>query len=78
MLPGVVQVVWAEHFGRELLGVSGSFRSMRTVKFKAIVLPGAELELSLEYSPDEGRLQFHYRSGSGEHSQGRLLYEEEI
>tara|TARA_R110002124_G_scaffold61789_2_gene169071 strand:- start:16271 stop:17959 length:1689 start_codon:yes stop_codon:yes gene_type:complete len=78
VLPGVVQVVWAEHFGRELLGVSGSFRSMRTVKFKAIVLPGAELELSLEYSPDEGRLQFHYRSGSGEHSQGRLLYEEEI
>lgn len=77
VLPGVVQVVWAEHFGRELLGVIGLFRSMRTVKFKAIVLPGAELELALEYCADEGRLQFHYRSASGEHSQGRLLYGEE-
>ncbi len=77
VLPGVVQILWAEHFGRELLGVSGTFRSMRTVKFKQIIRPGDNFQLTLEYSAQEGRLQFHYRSESGEHSSGRLMYGDE-
>ncbi|MCB1691040.1 MAG: acyl-CoA synthetase [Halioglobus sp.] len=74
VLPGVAQILWAEHFGRELLGVRGLFRGLRAVKFREIIRPGSKLQLTLEYTEPDGRLQFYYRSVSGEHSQGRLMY----
>jgi hypothetical protein len=74
VLPGVVQLMWAEHFARELLGVDGPFLGMRAIKFKNLVRPDSELILSLEYSAEIGRLEFSYASTAGQHSQGRLSY----
>tara|TARA_R110002072_G_scaffold302958_1_gene490375 strand:- start:13873 stop:15465 length:1593 start_codon:yes stop_codon:yes gene_type:complete len=74
ILPGVVQLKWAEHFARELLGVNGPFLSMQAIKFKNLVRPGMALELQLQYSAASGRLEFSFQSSQGQHSQGRLNY----
>ena len=74
ILPGVVQLKWAEHFARELLGVDGPFLGMQNIKFKNLVRPGMELELHLQYSIASGRLEFSFQSSQGQHSQGRMNY----
>lgn len=74
VLPGVAQVMWAEHFARELLGVDGPFLGMRAIKFKKLVHPGSELILTLDYSAETGRLDFSFVSSAGQHSQGRMNY----
>jgi 3-hydroxymyristoyl/3-hydroxydecanoyl-(acyl carrier protein) dehydratase len=74
ILPGVVQLKWAEHFARELLGLNGPFLGMQKVKFQNLVRPGMELELQLQYSAGSGRLEFSFRSDGGQHSQGRMNY----
>jgi hypothetical protein len=75
ILAGVVQLLWAQHFGREYLRVAGKFSGMKTIKFRQLVFPGRGLRLSLEYIQKSGRLKFHYQSNDGHHSQGILLYE---
>jgi 3-hydroxymyristoyl/3-hydroxydecanoyl-(acyl carrier protein) dehydratase len=74
VLPGVVQLMWAEYFGRKLLGFDGPFLGMQAIKFKNLIYPDSELTLSLDYSPEIGRLEFSYASRTGQHSQGRLQY----
>ena len=74
ILPGVVQLKWAEHFARELLGVDGPFLGMQNIKFKNLVRPGMALELQLQYSTASGRLEFSFQSTQGKHSQGRMNY----
>jgi len=75
ILAGVVQLLWAQHFGREYLRVTGKFSGMKAIKFRQLVFPGGVLHLNLEYVQESGRLKFHYQSGDGHHSQGILLYE---
>lgn len=74
VLPGVVQLMWAEHYARKLLGVAGPFLGMQGIKFKNLVLPGSELILTLDYLADIGRLDFCFESDVGQHSQGRMNY----
>ena len=75
ILAGVVQLLWAQHFGREYLRVTGKFSGMKAIKFRQLVFPGGVLHLKLEYVQKSGRLKFHYQSNDGDHSQGILLYE---
>lgn len=74
VLPGVVQVDWAQHYGRAHLGVEGEFRGMERLKFQRVLQPGDRVELRLVYAPDRGRLQFHYQSARGIHSSGVMLF----
>lgn len=75
VLAGVVQLLWAQHFGREFLGLTGEFSGMKAIKFRQLVFPGRGLCLNLEFLQESGRLKFHYQSNDGNHSQGMLLYE---
>jgi acyl-coenzyme A synthetase/AMP-(fatty) acid ligase/3-hydroxymyristoyl/3-hydroxydecanoyl-(acyl carrier protein) dehydratase len=75
VLPGVTQLLWAQHFGATLLGVNGAFAGMKTVKFRDLVFPEQKLTLQLEYQAESGCLKFHYDSGDKRHSQGTLLFE---
>jgi 3-hydroxymyristoyl/3-hydroxydecanoyl-(acyl carrier protein) dehydratase len=75
VLPGVVQIMWAEQFARDYVDLVGEFSSMQKVKFKDIVSPGAVLTLSLNYDASKGQLDFRYESTRSQHSQGRLRYE---
>lgn len=74
VLPGVVQVDWAQRFGRERLGVRGEFRGMESLKFQRVLQPGDAVELRLEYAPERGRLKFLYQSARGLHASGVLLF----
>jgi len=75
VLAGVVQLLWAQQFGRKYLPIPGNFSGMKAVKFRELVFPGRSLQLSLAYHPQTGRLDFHFDSGGGRHSQGALLFE---
>ncbi|MBL8278477.1 MAG: AMP-binding protein [Pelomonas sp.] len=72
ILAGVVQVEWAELFGRERFGIAGSFAGMEALKFQRVITPGPPVTLSLAWSA--GKLSFRYHSAQGQHASGRLLF----
>lgn len=72
ILAGVVQVEWAEMFGRERFGIAGRFAGMEALKFQRVITPGAPVTLSLAWSA--GRLSFRFHSDQGPHASGRLLF----
>jgi 3-hydroxymyristoyl/3-hydroxydecanoyl-(acyl carrier protein) dehydratase len=72
ILPAVVQLDWAMHYAKELLGVSGTFTGMDRLKFRRVLRPGDEPELQLEHRPDKQRLEFSYSTLRGRHSSGQL------
>lgn len=74
VLPGVVQLLWAQYFGKKFLPIAGEFLGMKKIKFRELVFPGTTLCLKLEYTSESGRLSFQYDSDKGRHSQGVLLF----
>lgn len=73
ILPGVVQVLWARHYGRELLGVRSGFRGLQAVKFRRLTRPGMRLSLTLRFDRDRNALNFNYDEGDRNIGSGRLL-----
>lgn len=72
ILPGVVQLKWARHFGGEHLGFQGDFSHLEAIKFQHVVRPLQELHLELELkTPD--KLSFRYYSTAGQHASGRIV-----
>jgi len=76
VLPGVVQINWAEGLASQYLTTGKRFGGMQTVKFKEMIRPDTLVQLELTYNAERDQLQFRFASASGEHSQGRLLYTE--
>ncbi|MGR8940598.1 MAG: AMP-binding protein [Gammaproteobacteria bacterium] len=74
LLPGVVQIGWAEYFGKIFFKVAEPFSHMEAVKFSKMIHPNDELELNLEWREAAGKLYFSYRSGMDANSSGRLVY----
>jgi len=74
LLPGVVQIGWAEHFGKIFFPITASFSHMEVIKFGKMIRPNDELELRLEWREDAGKLIFRYGAGAEAYSSGRLVY----
>ena len=76
VLPGVVQVHWAISLINRLLPQAGSFKRIENLKFKSVVLPEMRLQLEIQQSEKQGRIQFCYRSldDNSVHSEGRVIY----
>jgi 3-hydroxymyristoyl/3-hydroxydecanoyl-(acyl carrier protein) dehydratase len=74
LLPGVVQIGWAEYFGKVCFPITKPFSHMEAVKFGKMIRPNDELYLSLEWREAAGKLYFQYSSGSHAYSSGRLVY----
>jgi len=74
ILPGVVQIGWAAHFGHALCGFGPGVRAMEHIKFKRPILPGARLSLSLKPDPAGNRLRYEYREADQICSSGSLHY----
>ncbi|MDR7269615.1 acyl-coenzyme A synthetase/AMP-(fatty) acid ligase [Pelomonas saccharophila] len=72
ILAGVVQLEWAEMFGRERFGITGEFAGMEALKFQRVITPDRLVTLSLTWAP--GKLGFRYHSAQGQHASGRLLF----
>ncbi|BCL77391.1 AMP-binding protein [Jeongeupia sp. HS-3] len=76
VLPGVTQIDWAVHYGRERLGIHGDFAGMRTLKFQRIIQPGMDVVLVLSWDQAKKALSFAYSSDAGAHSSGKILFDE--
>jgi len=77
LLPGVVQIEWAVHFGRQLFDISGEFSSLEVVKFKEVISPDQKVELTLQFKEDKKKLVFSYQSKNGACSSGRIVLDRE-
>jgi 3-hydroxymyristoyl/3-hydroxydecanoyl-(acyl carrier protein) dehydratase len=75
VVPGVIQVHWAIQFADEHFDLKPSFAGIEVLKFHRIIKPGMPIKLALELNEESGKLTFSYTSGSGKHSQGRVLFE---
>jgi len=74
ILPGVAQVHWAIVFARERFDMPRRFVRMDALKFSQPALPGMGLDLDLHWNAQTATLQFEYRSTSGRHSSGRIVF----
>jgi acyl-coenzyme A synthetase/AMP-(fatty) acid ligase len=74
ILPGVVQIAWAEHFGKLFFAIDEPFLQMEVIKFVNVIQPGAELNLTLNWKASPGKLYFNFSSESGPRSSGRMVY----
>lgn len=72
VLAGVVQVEWAQQFGRERFGIGGEFAGIDALKFQQVITPGQHVTLSLAWAP--GRLDFRFHAAERQFSSGRLLF----
>ncbi|WP_137174326.1 AMP-binding protein [Massilia sp. HP4] len=75
VLPGVVQVDWAIHYGRHYLGLAGAFKGINALKFQQMIRPGHPVQLELLHDAAKGSLNFRYFSDAGAHASGRILLE---
>lgn len=73
ILPGVVQIHWAEHFARNAFSPDGEFLRLEVIKFQKVITPGAEVTLDLSYDSVKNKIIFAYHSPRGQHSSGRIV-----
>lgn len=73
VLPGVVQLRWAEELAREYGLVSQPFNRVDKLKFLRIIGRGFEVALQLRLAAD-GSVSFQYDSEHGKHSSGKLVF----
>lgn len=76
IVPGVAQIHWAVHFGRELLTPAGVFSGAQALKFLRVILPPEQVWLSVEWDPAGRHLRFSYQhpNSSITYSSGTLLF----
>lgn len=74
ILPGVVQIGWAEHFARDLYGIDTGVCVLEQVKFKRPILPGAELTLVLTPNLTAHKVRYEYRDADTSYSGGILNF----
>ena len=74
ILPGVVQIGWAEHYARARYGFDGGIAALEQVKFKRPILPGAKLTLVLKPDAAARRLRYEYRDAESSYSSGILNF----
>lgn len=76
VLPGVVQVDWAQQLARDLIAqLPPRFAGMEVLKFQQLVRPGDTLQLTLRFDAERGKLYFAYHNGEAACSSGRILLE---
>ncbi|WP_051306384.1 AMP-binding protein [Massilia alkalitolerans] len=73
VLPGVVQVDWAIHYGREHFGLGLAFGGINALKFQQMIRPECPVQLELAHDAEKGQLHFRYFSDAGAHASGRIL-----
>ncbi|MDA7084881.1 AMP-binding protein [Pseudomonas sp. SA3-5] len=74
VLPGVVQIDWAQQLARQLIEqLPPRFVGMEVLKFQQLVRPGDALQLSLRFDASRGKLYFTFRNGDKACSSGRIL-----
>ncbi len=73
ILPGVVQVHWANHYARQMFTLKQDFLRLEVIKFKQIIHPGQKITLELQYDSAKQKIDFTYYSDLGPHATGRIV-----
>lgn len=74
VLPGVVQIDWAQQLARALIAdLPPLFGGMEVLKFQQLVRPGDRLQLTLRFDAERSKLYFTFRNGEANCSSGRIL-----
>ncbi|MBS7662293.1 acyl-CoA synthetase family protein [Pseudomonas lalucatii] len=74
VLPGVVQIDWAQQLARRLIpGLPPRFVGMEVLKFQQLVRPGDRVQLALRFDAERGKLYFAFRNGEAACASGRIL-----
>lgn len=74
VVPGIMQVGWAAELARTHSLVTGRCTGIATAKFRRLLLPGMQIDLSLDGGSRSGQMQFRFRCGGDVVSVGRLLF----
>lgn len=74
ILPGVVQIGWAAHFGHSLYGLGPALSLMEQVKFRRPILPGARVTLVLKADVAAAKLRYEYKDAEHAYSSGSLQF----
>lgn len=75
VLPGVVQLDWAQRFGRELFAqLPPRVTGLEQLKFQQVITPGQRVLLQLELLDDGMALRFTISSARGAHASGRFRF----
>ncbi|MEP4888963.1 MAG: AMP-binding protein [Aliiglaciecola sp.] len=74
ILPGVVQVHWAQKYAAEYFAIAGRFSHLEVIKFSNIIQPDDQIEIVLTFNPQKQKVSFSYRSDKGLHSSGRICF----
>lgn len=73
ILPGVVQIDWAIHYGRRYFSLPLQFKGINALKFQQVIQPETPVRLELLHDVAKGCLQFRYLSEAGQHASGRVM-----
>ncbi len=73
VLPGVVQLRWADELSRQYGLMTQRFVSVEKLKFQRIISKNYQVRLELTRL-DDTTVQFKYSSDHGQHSSGKLLF----
>ena len=74
ILPGVVQLDWVIHYGRECFDLPPIFRAVHKLKFHRVIPPDTPFILELDHRPEKSSLSFKITSDLGTHASGRVLF----
>jgi 3-hydroxymyristoyl/3-hydroxydecanoyl-(acyl carrier protein) dehydratase len=73
LLPGVTQIDWVMHYAKQILKISAPFSGMEVIKFQQPILPGAQVQLTLNWDSNRHKLAFQYAAVDGAiHSSGKI------
>ncbi len=74
VLPGVVQLDWAERFARELFALQPDLKGLDQLKFQQVIRPGTAVDIELTVNADGSELRFALSSDHGAHASGKLRF----
>ncbi|MET0265476.1 MAG: AMP-binding protein [Duganella sp.] len=77
ILPGVVQLEWALHYGRQYFSLPPRFAGVNVLKFQQVLQPEQPVQLELVHDHATGNLNFRYVSPAGQHASGRIVLKRE-
>lgn len=70
ILPGVVQLFYAQYFAKDAFGINCTAGQIRRMKFAGIIYPDKIINLNLEFS--ENKITFKYHDDKQTYSSGNL------
>jgi 3-hydroxymyristoyl/3-hydroxydecanoyl-(acyl carrier protein) dehydratase len=73
IVPGVAQLAWAIHWGREVFRFQGHPSGVDALKFQRLLLVGDRAQLDLEWNAERSTLAFRYTASEDVYSSGKVV-----